>query len=150
MQWLMWVVLAASAIDAQVANAGTVYRCVGASGEVMFTDLACPGGRVQTAQTLVTIDMGNFSAAEGATLERLQREDAARSKQAAPARLNSVASPRSGAIAQRALRCAAARAGLDQVRAIKRHGYRASRAAALNARERKYQSQQHQNCAAIP
>jgi len=146
MRWLIWVVLLACGVGAPAASADTVYRCVGDSGEVMFSDLACPGGRVQTSQSVVTIDMGSLSAAEVTTLNRLQRDDAARDKEAKLPRSNSLAR----SLTQGARRCAAARAGLDQVHAIKRHGYRASSAAALDARERKYRTQQHQNCVAIP
>lgn len=146
MRRLIWMVLVASGVGATWVHAGAVYRCIGASGEVMFTDLACPGGRVQVPQTVVTIDMGKLSAAEVATLNRLRREDAAQGKQTKHPQSNSLAR----ALTQGARRCAAARAGLDQVRAIKRHGYRASGAAALDARERKYRSQQSQSCVAIP
>jgi hypothetical protein len=41
----------------------------------------------------------------------------------------------------------AARDGLDEVRAIKRRGYRASSAASLDARERRYEAQRDRHCA---
>ena len=144
--WVVWMVLVACGLGARAVSADTVYRCEGDSGEVMFTDLACPDGRVQAPQSVVTIDMGSLSGAEVATLARLQRDDAARVKHANQPRSYSLAR----SFDQGARRCAAARAGLDQVHAIKRHGYRVSSAAGLDARERKYRSQQNQNCVATP
>jgi hypothetical protein len=146
MRWLIWVAAVTCAVGASAAHTDTVYRCVGGSGEVMFTDLPCPGGRVQAPHAVVTIDMGSLSAAEVATLNRLHRDDAARGKQSKQPRSDSIVH----SLTQAARRCAAARAGLDQVHAIKRHGYRAASAAALDARERKYRSQQKQSCVAIP
>ncbi len=121
------------------ATPPTIYRCPGSDGEALFSDRPCPGGHPQTTQPVITLDMSHLSPDEQVTLERLKqlgvppREATARAK------------PSAGTSA-RDDRCEAAREGLDQVRASKRRGYRASSAAALDARERRYEAQRDRNC----
>lgn len=121
--------------------AGTIYRCPGSDGETMFSDRPCPGGRTQTTQPVITIGMSPLSASEQTTLERIGG-DAENRSGATPA-LRKNAKFRS----QGEPRCQAALDGIEQVRAIKRRGYRASSAATLDARERRYEAQRDRECA---
>ena len=97
----------------------------------MFSDRPCEGGEPQSLQPFITLDMAHFSADEEATLERLSHTEPT-----IPAAQQS----RANAKSQDQRRCEAARDGLERVRATKRRGYRASSAAALDAREREYES----------
>jgi hypothetical protein len=126
----------AFALSAAAATPPTIYRCPGSDGETMFSDLPCPGGQTQTMQPVISLDMSHFSADEQATLDRLQRADAS-PRAAMPPRPNAKTQDD---------RCEAARDGLDRVRASKRRGYRASSAAALDARERRYEAQRDRAC----
>lgn len=137
------VIIVVAALAASPASASAIYRCAGSAGEVMFADLPCPDGREQSTQPTVTLDM-TLRPDERSTLQRLQRERAAR----APierSRIDSTAVSR--ALIQAERRCTAAQAALDRVRATKRRGYRASSAAALDARERDYQARRERDCA---
>ncbi len=137
--WI-WVVLALGVVVARFAFANTIYRCLGAAGEVAFSDLPCSDGRVQKIQPTMTIDMA-VSAQERATLDRLDRISRARPRD------TNDKTARGDSANRDARRCAAAQAGLDRIRAKKRSGYRVSSAAALDARERDYQSRYDRECA---
>ncbi len=126
-----------------------IYRCEGAAGEVMFTDLPCRGGRAQTNDSAPPIHFAVPNEAERATLERVARERATL-RRAERARASKAAAAQSRASIQNERRCAAARAGLERVHAAKRRGYRASRGAALAARERGYQAQRDRHCVGYP
>lgn len=139
MRGLIWVLLALATVDSRPASAHTIYRCAGEAGEVAFSDLPCPGGRVQATQPTMTIDM-TVTARERATLDRLDRAASARSTR-------DTATPQSHAVKPDARRCAAARAGLDRIHAKKRSGYRVSSAAALDARQRDYEARRDRDCA---
>ena len=129
----------------QPLSASTIYRCVGAAGEVMFADLPCPGGRTQTTQPVVTIALGDLSADERATLERMERERTARVR--AEGRVHATrSSAHARAVSQNARRCAATQDGLDRVRAVKRRGYRVASAAALDAREAEFRRKRDRDC----
>ena len=80
--------------------------------------------------------MSQLSAGEQATLDSLSHDK----------RTRSVPVQRTDAKTQDDRRCQAARDGLDRVRATKRHGYRASSAAKLDARERSYEAQRDRSC----
>lgn len=139
---MVGLVLIVLALGVAAPTPATIYKCPGTDGEPLFSDRPCPGGHAQTTQPVITLDMSHFSADERATLERLKRADSSPRK----------ATPRADASGNananaRDDRCEAARDALDRVRASKRHGYRASRAAALDARERRYEEQRDRNCA---
>jgi len=131
----MFVVLA---IGSATASPATIYRCPGDDGETMFSDRPCMGGEPLSVQPLITLDIAHFSADEEATLERLSHAETT-----APA---AVRQPRANATSQDQRRCNAARDGLERVRAMKRRGYRVSSAAALDAREREYESRRDRDC----
>jgi hypothetical protein len=122
------------------ATPPTIYRCPGDAGETLFSDLPCVGGTAQTTQPLNTVDLSRLSRDEQATLDALNRSDEHRMGAAPVFRTNAKSATSD------AQRCEAARAGLDRVRAIKRRGYRASKAATLDARERSYEAQRDRNC----
>ena len=143
MRSLIWIVLAASAADPQPAVSSVIYRCAGAAGEVLFSDLPCAGGRVQATQPTTTIDMA-VSQDERATLDRLSRAATHRNEQPRHAS----AQPRTAIQSER--RCAGAQAGLDRIHAKKRSGYRASSAATLDARERDYRARRDRDCSGHP
>ena len=130
-EWLFIVVAIAA------APPPTIYRCPGDAGETLFSDRPCAGGRVQTTQPIVTVDMSHLSAGEKATLDSSSRTTSALAR--SPVQ-------RTDAKTQDDRRCQAARDGLDRVRATKRHGYRASSAAKLDARERSYEAQRDRSC----
>jgi hypothetical protein len=125
------------AIGSATASPATIYRCPSDDGETMFSDRPCVGGEPQSVQPMITLDMA-LSADEEATLERLSNAETT-----APA---AVRQPRANAKSQDQRRCDAARDGLERVRAAKRRGYRASSAAALDAREREYESRRDRDC----
>ncbi len=133
------IVLAIGAAAA-TPSANTIYRCPGSDGETMFSDLPCPGGRSQATQPVITIDMAYLSANDQTTLDRLGRDTENRPDKT-PALRTDAKSP-----SPDERRCEAARDGLEEVRAIKRRGYRVSRAASLDARERRYEAQRDRNC----
>ncbi len=132
------IVLAIGAVAA-TPSAGTIYRCAGSDGETLFSDLPCDGGHVLQIQPVTTIAMPHLSADEQATLDRLGGES--RSNAAPIFRTNAKTQSHDER------RCEAARDGLAQVRALKRRGYRASSAASLDARERRYEAQRDRSCA---
>jgi len=143
MRGLIWAALALGVVG---PPSPAIYRCTGAAGEAMFSDLPCPGGSVEALRPLTTLHMAGLSADERATLDRLDRERLAQSRIDQRRSIRPSAA-QSRALDQSARRCAAAQAGLDRVRAMKRRGYRASGAAALDARERDYAARRDRDCA---
>jgi len=137
---LMCVVLAMGFANALPAAANPLYRCSGGSGEVLFTDLPCPGGTQQALRSTTTIELAKPSADERAVLDGLNHE--ARLER----RVQTHPTPTAAQPTRHERRCAAAQTGLDRVRATKRRGYRASSAAALDARERADQMQYDRDC----
>jgi len=140
MRGSIWLMLVLAAVASRGVTANTIYRCPGSAGEAAFSDLPCPDGRVQTTQPTMTVDIG-VNAEEQAVLDRLDRRrpaDSTRhdSSDAAPVR----------AADRDARRCAAAEAALDRIHAKKRSGYRASSAAALDARQRDAQTRRDRDC----
>jgi len=130
----MFIVVAIAA-----APSSTIYRCPGDHGETSFSDRPCAGGRAQTTQPVITVDMSHLTAADEARLDSLRR--AGKRTSTTPALRTNARS-----VTQDERRCQAARDGLERVRAIKRRGYRASRAATLDARERNYEAQRDRSC----
>jgi hypothetical protein len=126
------------AIGAIGASPAAIYRCPGADGVVLFSDRPCADGRLQAVQPVITLDMSHFSADETATLERL--------KGTGKGTASKVRSNRANVKSADDRRCVAAQERLDRVHATKRRGYRASSAAALNAREREYEKQRDREC----
>ncbi len=135
MSALALLVLAVGAIGASPA---AIYRCPGADGVVLFSDRPCADGHLQAVQPVITLDMSHFSADETATLERL--------KETRKGTASKVPSNRAKAKSGDDRRCVAAQERLDRVYATKRRGYRASSAAALDAREREYEKQRDREC----
>jgi hypothetical protein len=140
MRSAIWLALALTAMATQPVTANTIYRCPGSAGEAAFSDLPCPGGRVQATQPTTTVDMG-VNAEEQAVLDRLDRRRPADST-----RHDSNDGSSVRAADRDARRCAAAEAALDRIHAKKRSGYRASSAAALDARQRDAQAKRDRDC----
>jgi len=134
---LLFIALALGA----AATSATIYKCPGSDGETLFSDHPCAGGHAQKTQPVITVDMSHFSADERETLERLRHADASPPEEMP--RANASANANANA---RHEGCEAARDALDRVRATRRRGYRASSAAALDARERRYEEQRDRNC----
>lgn len=134
-----WALIVLTIAAAAMPSAITVFRCPGSDGETLFSDRPCHGGHVQAMQPTTVIDMPHLSADEQTTLDRLDRGPVTRSN-ATELRA------KAGSASPDARRCEAARDGLDQVHAIKRRGYRASSAASLDARQRRYETQRDHNC----
>lgn len=149
MRWI-WVIACVGALG--VSNsAATIFRCAGADGEVLFTDVACPSGRPQPTRDINTVewvapesDAPSASAAAGLRTPNRARASPMKPKKPstdvrvlhADARRvagapESFGSANADAAARR---CAAARDRLDAVRATMRNGYKASSAARLDAR----------------
>jgi hypothetical protein len=126
------------AIGAIGASPVAIYRCPGSDGVVLFSDRPCADGHLQAVQPVITLDMAHFSADETATLERL--------KDTGKGAASKVRSNRANVKSGDDRRCVAAQERLDRVYATKRRGYRASSAAALNAREREYEKQRDREC----
>jgi hypothetical protein len=123
----------------------TIYRCTGVAGEVYFTDRGCPAGvpqRLDPAQILV---IPALDAADWARVRQLD-DDNVRRRRARALQADREARSTAAAEAARARQCAAARAGLERIRQIKRHGYAAASAADLAARQRKYALQFDKHC----
>ena len=141
MRGLFCLVLVFAALYCRPVAANAIYRCAGSAGEVAFSDLPCPGGQVQTMQPTTTVDMA-VSADERAMLDRLDR----RAPSTETTHRSSNAATAARAASQDARRCAAAEAALDRIHAKKRSGYRASGAAALDARQRDAQARRDREC----
>jgi hypothetical protein len=134
---MLWL----ATVGARASPPVAVYRCAGAAGEVLFSDLPCPGGVVASPRPITTIEPARLTSDEAATLERIERgEPAHRAPPAAPV-------PRQVS-EQRERRCDAALDGLDRVHALRRHGYRAARDAELRAREATLARQRDRECSA--
>lgn len=139
MSALAFLVVAIGAIGASPA---AIYRCPGGDGVVLFSDRPCVDGHLQAVQPVITLDMAHFSADETATLERLKETGQKTGKGSA----SKVRSDRANVKSGDDRRCEAAQERVDRVHATKRRGYRASSAAALNARQREYEKQRDREC----
>jgi hypothetical protein len=160
MRWI-WIVACVGVLGAPIA-AGAIFRCAGAEGEVLFTDVACPTGRPQPTREINTVEWVGpddademASAKQRATVPRLHTPDgrshtersrtpAAESKRVMQ-RSSGVASVDASDAAAR--RCDAARDRLDAVRATMRRGYKASSAARLEARLHDARERVERDCA---
>jgi hypothetical protein len=128
----MWLVVCWFVADA--ADAAEIYRCTGAGGEPLFTDVACPNGRPQTAHESNVVD--------------LRLPDVAVARPADPPRQRAVREPRAVARSDdgASRRCVAAQDRLDAVRATMRRGYKASSAGRLEARLREARVRVERDC----
>lgn len=121
-----------------------VYRCVGAHGEVEFTQQAC-----DTGATLAVLPSGS-SAVPGKGLrsgERrwLQKRANEKRKQPAPRR-RSTGAGNGAAKARAAYRCLRKRRQLDALNAEMRRGYKAGRGERLRQRQRGYEDYLEEFC----
>ena len=148
MRWI-WVVACVGALGVSNA-AATIFRCAGADGEVLFTDVACPNGRPQPTRDINAVEWtlpdvaapsarlqaGSRTPNRGRTPSPTSR--ALSDEPQAPPPDTRRAARASGTFASASdaavRRCAAARDRLDAVRATMRRGYKASSAARLDAR----------------
>ncbi len=126
------------AIGATGASPAAIYRCPGTMASCCSVIGPCADGHLQAVQPVITLDMAQFSADETATLQRL--------KESRKGTSSAVRSNRANVKSGDDRRCEAAQERLDRVHATKRRGYRASSAAALNARERDYEKQRDREC----
>lgn len=126
-----------------------VYRCEQADGSVLFTDLACPNA------TPADPSVDRISRADGlgdAERTMLAEVDAAARRRAEGnhARTERVVAKRAERDAARAERraeaCAKARRELAQLRQVRRKGYRAEQAAALDLRESRQRALAREHC----
>jgi hypothetical protein len=144
MRW-SWVVACVCAFGVSNA-AATIFRCAGADGEVLFTDVACPNGHPQPTRDINAVEWTVPEAA--APSARVQAGSRTPNRGRTPS-VTSSDEPQtpppdtrraraSGTLASATdaavRRCAAARDRLDAVRATMRRGYKASSAARLDAR----------------
>ena len=118
---------------------GVVFRCDDPSGASvpLFTDRPCVGGTALAEVAPNTIAPAPLTSEERALLERIDK-----------ARPPRETKRDSGVDEERERRCAAARRGLDALRATRRHGYRASAAAQLDASEARLRTQAEESCGA--
>jgi hypothetical protein len=134
----IWLVACWLVVDA--ARAGeTIFRCTGADGEPSYTDGACPSG---PPQTTLDIDADDVNALDMALpdVAVTRRSTVHRST----ARETRVAATR-GDDAER--RCDTAQQKLAAIRALMRHGYKASAAGRIDARWRAARDRVERACA---
>ena len=132
MRWA-WLVVCLFAAEASVA--AEIFRCTGAGGEPLFTDVSCPNGLAQAAHESNAVDLALPDTA------MLRRSDPPRQSIVREAR----AVARSDADAAR--RCEAAHDRLDAVRATMRRGYKASSAGRLELRLHDARERVERDCA---
>ncbi len=132
------LLVAALASGPLSATERAIYRCTDASGAPTFTDLPCESGQRVAITPPTIVDAPDLTPAERMQLEQIDRAMPRRAAAAAPAL-------RYGPD-RAAERCADARLRLDEVRAKKRRGYKASQAATLDARERNARARVERAC----
>lgn len=116
---------------------GTLFRCPDPSNAAvpLFTDQPCAGGTALSETAPNAVAPAPLTKDERTTLERI---DNARPRRATPSER--------GEDDGREQRCAAARRGLDEIRATRRHGYRASASARLDANESRLRAEIEASC----
>jgi hypothetical protein len=121
---------------------GTVFRCPDPTDASvpLFTDEPCPGGTAISESAANAIAPAPLTQGERATLERIDH-DHARAPRATPSAHR--------ADDGREQRCAAARRGLDEIRATRRRGYRVSSSARLDADESRLRAEVEASCGAL-
>ena len=115
-------------------SAAEIFRCTGAGGEPLFTDVACPNGHPQTTLESNSVDLKLPAIAFSRPVDppRSPRERPAR-----PATADDAAKRR----------CDAARDRLDATRAAMRRGYKAASAGRLETRLRDARARVERDCA---
>jgi hypothetical protein len=124
----IWIVACIGALG--VANAGTIFRCAGGEGEVLFTDVACPDGRPQPTRDVNTVEW--IGPGDGPSTPNASA--GSRAARVEPKRAAASARSRVDAIDAAAHRCDVARDRLEALRATMRRGYKASSAGRLELR----------------
>ena len=170
---MRWVGFVVCCIAACTGNAAEIYRCSGAGGEVLFTDVACPTGRPQMTQPINSVDLAlpdmapSHRGADAANPRNPlpQGKHARGSKwREAQARADEAAAPQArvrakgsrerdvrgspaNSIETAERRCAAARDRLDAVHATMRRGYSAASAGRMQTRLQDARARVDRDCA---
>jgi len=137
------LVVVASVGDAH----GRVYRCSTTTGAVLFTQF-CPPDRqlaLHEPESSSFVEFAPLSAEEQHTLTDLQRE-LERQRTSHRQALKRQARARREESERAASRCREATGALEALDAERRKGYRATDAAALDARERELSRMKRSNC----
>jgi hypothetical protein len=135
----MWRVTSFLVLMAWLSTAwseGTIHRCVGSAGEVVFSQIACGTTAVPFELREAQAVGEGLRASERAWLDQRASEVAEATTEGAP---GSVA-PSADRDRQLRYRCQRTRQQLDAVRAERRRGYKAGRGAKLRERQSKYET----------
>ena len=161
---MRWVGFVVCCIAACAGNAAEIYRCSGAGGEVLFTDVSCPAGHPQTTQPINSVDLALpdivplHRAADTANPrnqrpqgkrardEKSREVDAREEKLGEASRERDLRGSASNSIEAGERRCAAARDRLDAVRATMRRGYGAASAGRMQTRLQDARARVERDC----
>ena len=135
---MRWVGFVVCCIAACAGNAAEIYRCSGAGGEVLFTDVSCPAGHPQTTQPINSVDL---ALPDIVPLHRTADTANPRNQRERDLRGSSSNSTEAGE-----RRCAAARDRLDAVRATMRRGYGAASAGRVQSRLQDARARVERDC----
>ena len=115
---------------------GVVFRCPSPDDPSvpLFTDRPCVGGATVSDVAPNAIAPAPLTSEERATLERIGKPPRTQQRTLEPDD------------DRREQRCTAARKGLDDIRATRRHGYRASASARLDASEARLRAEVDATC----